>query len=387
MGESSYEDRIQRLTSGNSESHRTKWALEWKRRAKPVIGLGCSYVPAEVIRACGILPWRITGSWSTDLNPLATLHRPNSTDPYYTHMLDARLKGDLDFLDGAVFTNKDDDMRRLYDVWVYVRNTDFAHIMFLPYHKRESAIITFRTEISKLLAAMESLAGRRVDQAALLDAIEEYNKMRSLLLKLYELRKRNRPALSGTEALGITTTAQVMPVDLFNEEVESLLPYLDGRTAQLGNRQCEGPRLMVSSDGLDNPAFIQLIEEVGAVVVMDDMDTGSRWFWREVDMSEAKRDPLRALAFRYLARPSCPRMSDWYDQITQTIAWAHEYRVNGVIDFTQRCNYTRQFRMPMFRKVLEEAGFPVLSIAREYNLVGAAQLRTRIEAFVEMLTN
>ncbi len=209
--------------------------------------------------------------------------------------------------------------------------------------------------------------------------------MRSLLLRLYELRKREKPAITGAEALGITTAAQVMPVNLFNQEMENLLPYLEQRFAPLVNKRPRSARLMVSSDGLDNPAFIRIIEEAGAVVVMDDMDTGSRWFWQEVDVAEAEQDPLKALAHRYLTRPACPRMANWDEQIEQAIAWAQEYKVDGVVDLTQLSDHPRQFRVPVFREALQEAKIPVMSIVRDYPVTGEGQLRTRIEAFVEML--
>ncbi len=388
MSEVSPEGKLQNLVAGNSRLNRDKWALDWRKKGRKVIGAVCSYVPTEVVYAAGMLPWRITGSWSTNIHPQAAVHRPGSGDFYYTHVLDARVKGDLDFLDGAVFTSKDDDMKRLYDVWAGVDayNTPFTHIMWLPHHNRESAQHAFQSEILQLITGLETFAKRKISQKSLLDAIKEYNKMRNLLLRLYQLRKREKPAISGSEVLGITTAAQVMPVDLFNQELESLLPYLEGRTAKLSKVQPRNIRLMVSSDALDNPDFIQLIEEMGAIVVMDDLDTGSRWFWQEVDMDEARQDPVKALARRYLGRPACPRMGNWDEQIEQAIAWAKEYKVDGVVDFTALNNYTRQFRVPVFRKALQAAGIPTFSLTRDYCFTGVGQLKTRIEGFLETLT-
>ncbi len=386
MSEASLEGKLQNLISGNSRFNRTKWALDWKKRGGKVIGVVCSYVPTEVIYAAGMLPWRVTGSWGTDIHPQAAVHRPGSGDFYYTHILDARVKGDLDFLDGVVFTSKDDDMKRLYDVWIHAYNTPFTHIIFLPHDKRESLQRAFQKEILQLIAGLETFGGQKISQGSLLNAITEYNKMRNLLLRLYELRKREKPAISGSEVLGITTAAQVMPVDLFNQEMESLLPYLEGRTAKLSDVQPRSIRLMVSSDALDNPDYIGLIEERGAMVVMDDLDTGSRWFWQEVDIDEARQDPVKALARRYLERPACPRMGNWDEQIEQAIAWAREYKVDGVVDFVQLNNYPREFRVPVFRKALQEAGIPTFSIIRDYCFTGVGQLKTRIEGFLETLT-
>jgi benzoyl-CoA reductase subunit C len=386
MANATQEKKLKSLVEGNSEANRSKWALESKKQGKKVLGVMCSYVPNEVIHAAGMLPWRVTGSWSTDIHPVAAIHHPISTQPFYTHILDARLKGQLDFLDGTVFTNRDDDMRRIYDIWVYTRNTNLTHIMFLPYHRRESAQKNFQGEISKLISVLENFGGKKITDDSLLSAIKEYNRMRDLLTNLYELRKKDKPAVSGAEVLGITTAAQVMPVDVFNKELEGLLPYLAGRVAPIMNSETKRVRLMVSSDALDNPVFINVIEEAGAIVAMDDMDTGSRWFWQDVDIKEASKEPVKALASRYLGRPACPRMNNWVEQIEQSIAWAKEFKVDGIIDFTEINNYPRQFRVPLFRKAIEKAGIPVLSITRDYVPTGIGQLKTRFEAFIEMLT-
>ncbi len=385
MNNASQEKQLQSLVNANSEANRSKWALEAKKQGKKVIGIGCSYVPVEVVYAAGMLPWRITGSWTSDVSPKAAVHRPMGTDPFYTHILDARLKGDLDFLDGVIFTSLDDDMRRLYDVWVYAHNTAFDHIMFLPHHAREAAQVRFADEIANLIKGLEKFGGKKITKTALLNAIKEYNRMRDLLHKLYELRKRDEPAVNGAEVLGITTGAQVMPADLFNKELESLLPYLEGRVAPGVKSGKKNIRLMVSSDGLDDPEFIKIIENAGDIVVMDDLNTGSRWFWLNVKMGDAKKDPVNALSWRYLNRPACPRMGNWNEQIEQAIDWAREYKVDGVVDFTYINDYPRQFRVPLFRQALEEAKIPVLSITRDYPVTGAAQLRTRFEAYTEML--
>ena len=110
-GEHNLEKRLKTLIEANSETTRANHALEWKRRGKKVVGVVCSYIPDEMIYAADLLPYRITGTWRHPTTK-ADVYRPTSADLYYTHALESLLEGELDFLDGIIFTNRDDDMRR-----------------------------------------------------------------------------------------------------------------------------------------------------------------------------------------------------------------------------------------------------------------------------------
>ena len=109
------EDRLRMLVEGNSEPNRAKWALEWKRQGKKVMGLLSTYVPEEVIHAAGILPWRITGTWRADVS-LAMVYRTTNSCLHCTHVLESLMAGELDFLDGVIATDHDQELVRLWDV-------------------------------------------------------------------------------------------------------------------------------------------------------------------------------------------------------------------------------------------------------------------------------
>ena len=47
------------------------------------------------------------------------------------------------------------------------------------------------------------------------------------------------------------------------------------------------PRIFISGNELDDVSVVRLAEECGSRVVMDDLCTGSRSFWRDVDTAKA----------------------------------------------------------------------------------------------------
>ncbi len=373
------EDKLKTLIEGNSEANRSTWAMECKKQGKKVIGVLSSYVPEEVISAADMLPWRITGTWRENTSH-ARVYRSESSCSYCNHVLESLLSGELDFLDGIITTDQDQDLVRLWDVLMYLKTTPFCYIMHIPYVDSELNYRFLTDEIRRLISNLEDFWGVKITEDSLRSSIDIYNQMRSLLGRMYELRKREIPPLSGAEVLGITTAVTVMPKEHFNHEMETLLPYLEKREIKL--KQVH-PRLLIESDMLDNPAYMNLIEE-GCLVAMDDMDTGSRYFNQTVDTT--LEDPAYALAKRYISRHGAPRMVSWDRQVEQVIKWVKEFNIDGVLGLPIAWCYPQRFRMPFLSEKLQEVGIRSICLEREYHLTNVGQLRTRIGAFLEMLS-
>ncbi len=374
------ESRLKTLIEANQPENRNKWALKWKEDGKKVMGLLCTYVPEEVLAAVDILPWRISGTWR-EAAPLAAVYRPEMTCRYCSHVLESVLANELDFIDGVVTTQLDDDFKRLWDVLHFIKKPPFTYIMYLPHSVSKTTLRMWNKSVADFKKDLEAWAGVKVTEKALGDQIQIFNKMRSLLRKVYELRKREIPALTGAEALGITSAARIMPRDEFNKELETLLPYLEKRQGTLKRTR---PRLLLSGEFLDNSGYIELVESCGSAVVMDECDTGAKYFWDAVDSSFS--NPLEALAKRYMDRPGTSRMAlAWDQQIEQLMGWVKEFNVQGVVELRQLYSLPLDYRFFVMKRKLAEAGIPYISLSREYHLAQVGMLRTRVEAFIEMI--
>jgi benzoyl-CoA reductase/2-hydroxyglutaryl-CoA dehydratase subunit BcrC/BadD/HgdB len=289
------------------------------------------------------------------------------------------LNHDLDFLDGIVIGDIDQDLVRLWDVLHALRIKPFCHIMHIPFVNSELNIRFFTDEIGRLKNSLEEFGSKSITDYALSESIELYNQTRQLLSLVNDLRKRKNPPLSGAEMLGLTTAATIMPKDIFNRELETLFPFLDERRTTLEHLH---PRLLITSEMLDNPAYIELVEET-CLVAMDDMDTGSRYFNLEVESPAT--NPTLALATRYLARQGAPRMAHWDKQVDQIMAWVKDYNIDGILSLPLTWCHPQNYRIPFLNERLKTAGIPSISLERTYHPANFGQLRTRIGAFVEML--
>nr|HID59607.1 2-hydroxyacyl-CoA dehydratase [Desulfobacterales bacterium] len=124
------------------------------------------------------------------------------------------------------------------------------------------------------------------------------------------------------------------------------------------------------------------IEELGGMVVSDDLCLGSRYFWDEATRTY---NPLFGLARHRLECIPCSCMCSEKvaeDRLAHIINLTKRYRVDGVIFATYKwCDPIQMDRPDMMRE-LENENIPVLSVEME-KIFGAAQQRTRLEAFFE----
>ena len=354
---------------------------DWKQQGKKVVGFMCTYVPEEILYAADILPVRLRAP-----NCVET----TSADVYMSHLnctfirscLEFTIEGKYQFLDGLVFTNSCDHVRRMYDILREIKPTDFPflYLISVPHKVDDELIAWHRDELARLKESIEKTFGVKITDASLRNAIDVYNETRSLLRELYNLRKGKNPQLTGAETLSVIVAGFSLPKSTYNELLKQLLDELGEREGISGYRA----RLMIAgSGGCDNPAYLQVMEDLGGLIVTDSLCFGSRYFWEPVEVGD---DPLLSLAKAYLNRPSCPRMvgnvGERSDYIKQMV---NDFDVDGVV--FQRIRYCDLWggQLLHLEKEMKESSIPMLSIDREYSLGAVGQLRTRIQAFLERI--
>jgi benzoyl-CoA reductase subunit C len=118
-------------------------------------------------------------------------------------------------------------------------------------------------------------------------------------------------------------------------------------------------------------------------VVWDDFCTSTRYFEGVVDETG---DPIQALAQRYLNRVVCPaKHSGLYDRGNYLIEKVRENRAQGVIFLFLKFCDPHAFDYPYMKAMLDKEGIPSLMVEIEDQIASEGQLRTRCEAFMEML--
>jgi len=354
---------------------------EWKAEGKKVVGFLCTYMPEEILYAADILPVRLRAPNCNETS-LADVYMSHLSCTFMRSCLQFVLEDKFTFLDGLVFTNSCDVVRRLYDNIKENRRSDFhfMHFITVPHKVNEELVAWYKDEFKEFAENIEKAFEVEITEAKLRQAIDVYNETRHLLRDLYELRKSDSPPISGAETLNVVLAGNSLPKDRYNQMLRELLDELRQRKGIVKYRA----RLMIAgSGGCDNPDYLGVMEEMGGLVVTDSLCFGSRYFWEPVD---AKGDLMLNLARAYLKRPSCPRMVDDVGERGEFVKqMVKDFKVDGVI--FQRIRYCDLWggQLLYTKKDLREAGIPLLILEREYMMRDVGQVRTRVQAFLETI--
>lgn len=367
-------------------NHRGQRARELHDSGKKIIGYFCCFVPDEIITAFGMVPYRIQGSQSDPIDQADAFLEPMAC-PFARSCFNQALKGEYDFLDGFVAPHSCDTIERLYPIWRDNKPSPFNHMINVPHMMGPSSTEFYRKELGYFIKSLEQWAGQKLDPARLREAVVLYNRRRALLRELYELRKSEPPLVSGTEMVKVLVAGMGIPAA---EHITLVQGFIDEVKQRQQPKTQKLPRIFIWGNEIDDIAFIQLVEESGARVVMDDLCTGTRFFWEDVQETP---DPLEGLADRYL-QTHCPRSNvpqtqtrekDLENRFGYIRRFIRDWQAKGAIFYIVRYCDTCELEGPDLREYLKGMNIPVLMIEDDYSTSTIGQLRTRVQAFLEMI--
>jgi len=357
-----------------------RYIQAWKESGRGVVGYFCSYVPVELISAMGLLPVRLRGAGSTDSGP-ADAYLSARICTYVRHTLTLALSGRYDYLDGEIGLNTCDHVRRAFDLWRHKTAVGFHGFISVPRNVRDSLFPYFKEEIENLKGALEKHFSKNIGDDDLKKAVAAQNRVRDRMRRIDGFRGEEIPRLSGAEALTVAVASFVMPAEEFVKEADQLI-------AELEKEQPSGEkpraRLLLAGTELDEPGFVEAVESQGAVVAADSLCFGTRAHQSPVD--EGAGDLFEALCQRYFFQTPCARMiGNFSERFEAMMVTIEERKIDGVV--FQRLKFCDPWGAEAHKLRLrcKRVGVPLLVLEREYGLVHAGQVRTRVQAFLEMI--
>ena len=255
--------------------------------------------------------------------------------------------------------------------------------------KRPQDIEKWTGEIAAFAAEVERITGNKLTAESLGAAIKLINEKRRARARVYAARKAtNCIPISGKDALLMTQIAFFDDPARCAEMANKLADELEQRVADGVSVFPAGTkRILITGTPLAIPNWKlhHIIETSGAAVVCEEMCTGTRYFENEVDESATTlEDQFAALSERYM-KNNCACFTPNPGRIDDIVRLAKEYQVDGVIDANLKFCTLYDVEKSSVAAALEDAGIPVLGLETDYTDNDAGQLRTRIQAFVEML--
>lgn len=370
---------------------RSRRARELKAAGKRVMGYFCLYPVLEIMTALDIVPYRITGDIDEPITK-ADACLPSIVCPFVRSALDLGLKGKYDFLDGVVMCHSCEVGEKSGHVWRTYLKPDYYFFLDTPHTIHRAARQHFKEQLEDFKKTLELFAGRELSDNRLKETIRIFNHQRALVRELYELKKPDPPLISGTETVEVMAALMSIPVEEGIELLEQVLAEIKTRKNEIPGK----PRLLVWGSIIDSVPLIDMIESTGGNVVMDDTCVGSRAYFADVELTG---DPLEGLARRYLVDIKCPRtfregaygetkkdhITDMESRLGYLKEYARDWNAKGVVLQSLRYCDIHGYEVPGLKDYLDHIGLPNIYVEWNYSKAALAPLRTRVQAFLEIL--
>ncbi|QJA06752.1 2-hydroxyacyl-CoA dehydratase [Thermosulfurimonas marina] len=359
--------------------------LQIRESGRPVVGTFCVFVPKEVIWALGGACVGLCAGVEVATEKVEEL-LPRNLCPlikaFFGFKL-ARLCPYMEVCDFLVGETTCDGKKKAYEIFEAYKP---LYVMQVPQRKDEASFTLWLEEIRRFVNHLEEVLGKALSPQKLREAIELINRKRKALARLNRLRFNDPPPISGRDALLIHQLAFFDDPERFSSRLEALCDELEERV-KAGEGVCPPgtPRIILSGCPMAIPNWkvTHLVETSGAVVVGEESCVGSRYVGELVAVSETSRKGLlRALAERYF-KIDCAIFTPNPERRRHLASMVAQSGAQGVIHYALKfCDpYTVESYL-----VERESPVPVLRLETDYSPEDREQLRTRIEAFLEMLS-
>lgn len=374
---------------------REKEIIQAKKSGKKVVGYLCLFAPIELILAADAIPVRINSGWY-DAAKIGDRVVPVEVCPVIRSTIGAKMASLSPFLensDAIISVLTCDGMTKLGEILA-----DYTPIwqMSIPRVKdSDQSLRLWIDEIKSIKKQIEKLTGNIITRKKLRRAIELTQKATKAFRRLQQLRRGN-PVIMGRDAMLAIQTYVWDDVERWTKNTNKLCDELEKRVKNEDwSVPPDTPRVLITGTPMfwpDNWKVPSLVEEANpqGVILADEICSSERILNDPVGVDEwSMNDMLNAIGERYLMASTCPCFSSTdgnEDRINWLITKIKDYKIDGVIYYVVRGCMLYAMEYTRVKKVLDSINVPVYYLDTEYTREDVGQMKTRVEAFLEMLT-
>lgn len=355
-------------------------AQEYKQQGKPLVGIFCTYLPIELPLAAGAAVVSLC-SVSDETIPAAEQDLPRNLCPLIKASY-GFAKTDkcpyFYFSDLVIGETTCDGKKKMYE---YLSDFKDVMVMELPQSQSPDGLALWKKEILRLKEVLEQKFSVELTDDKVRAAVKSCNKERQALINFFELMKMDPPPMTGMDCYNVLNGSSFR----FDREAATKdVIALTERLKEQGSLKEKKPRILLTGSPIGGvyQKVLSALEENAYVVAFENC-SGAKSLYGLVD--ENAEDIYDALAKRYLAI-GCSCMSPNHYRMDLLRKMIDDFKVDGVVEVVLQTCLTYSVETRAIRKlVTEEKGIPYLAIETDYSQGDDGQLKTRLNAFTEML--
>ncbi|MFW5730363.1 MAG: double-cubane-cluster-containing anaerobic reductase [Desulfonatronovibrionaceae bacterium] len=372
-----------------SEVHglRIKELQQAKAAGRKIVGTFCIFVPEEITLAADAVQIGICSGAEVG-SEAAEKILPRNTCALIKSFVGFKLANLCPYIESCdmiVGETTCDGKKKAYEVF-----QDYApvYVMEIPQMKQDSDRELLRAEIWRYLSRIEELTGRKITPESLKKAIQTVNDRRKALQRLDRLRAAVPAPISGRDALLIHQISFYDDPVRFTSKINELCDEMESRVKKGEGTVSNGTKRVMLSGcpmAVPNWKLPYVVESSGAVIIAEESCIGDR---NKRDLVDESGNTLEELVENIVDRYfkiDCATFTPNRERLDNILAMARDKKVDGVIHYGLLFCQPYGIESLKVENVLKEAGIPMLSIETDYSMEDVEQLKTRVEAFVEML--
>jgi benzoyl-CoA reductase/2-hydroxyglutaryl-CoA dehydratase subunit BcrC/BadD/HgdB len=358
-----------------------------REQGKKFVGFYCVFAPQELIVAADAVPVTLC---ATKEEPIADGEKylPRNFCPLIKSSYGFAITEKCAFFNNSEFIIGEttcDGKKKMFELMETFKPTVVLEVPQSA--KGEAQKAYWRSEVARCKEEIEKRLGVKITEDKMKAAIKELNEQRALMRELAHMNTAIPAPLSGLDMLKVMW-ARNFTFDraAFNQQLKDLIAELKTMKAKgEGAMPKTAKRIIVTGvpTGVGAEKVLKIIEESGAAIVYIENCSGMKQYLHDVATTGS---PLDAIADKYLETP-CSCMSPNTGRLELLAKLAKEYHADGVVDVTWVGCHTYNVESRVLKDYLAKHGnVPLLQIETDYSQGDAGQIKTRVEAFLEMIT-
>ncbi len=350
---------------------------QMEKTGKKAVGCFPYYTPEEIIYAAGMLPVGMWGGQSEIKQ--ADTYLQSFCCSIMRENLEQGMSGVYDMLSAVIIPTYCDTLKCVCENWKVAVPQIKTIPMVYPQNRATSAGVAYMTdEYRRVIKELEAMTGAEITETELLKSIALYEGYRRTIRKFV--------AISGhyPKTLNARVRHAVIKAGFFcdKKNYSTMIGELLSELKKVPSEKSEGIRVVLTGILAEPDALLDLFDENGVTIVADDLAQESRQFRTSVDMGE---NALEMLAYRYAIQECSLLYDEAKRRGTLLKDLVKDNRADGVVIVMMKFCDPEEFDYPIYKKELEEEGIPMLYLEIEQKMDSVEQLRTRIQAFTEMV--
>jgi benzoyl-CoA reductase/2-hydroxyglutaryl-CoA dehydratase subunit BcrC/BadD/HgdB len=358
-----------------------------KEQGRKVIGYPAGgYLPDELVLACDAIPICFIQAGDNALLRDAGNYVCRWFDPFWRSQigyLTSRKDPYYTIVDLIAIPITDNHVRAFSNTAGFYAPDLESFVFGVPHVKDKLALDYYLQGINRLKKKLEEFTGIEITDSRIRQSIKLCNRERALLKKISLMRESENFAVTSKDFVALNHGSFLADKEAMIDILESFIKEVKDSPPLSNN----GHRILLTGSTLaqGDSKVMDIIEDTGGVIVMEEFAEGIRPYWVEVKL---EGNLMANLAESYFMDRVCP---GWFRPGTERLDFlvklAKNYKVAGVIWYQLMYRESYKVESYFFPGILkEETGLRMLVVESEYDAQETGPMKTRIETFMETLT-